>query len=66
MSLVVDLCKMLEVKVSIDLCAPNAGVAEQFLDSSQIPTRLQQVAGEAVPEHVRMDMHTQPALSGPL
>ena len=59
MSLVVDLRKMLEIEMGVHLRAANAGMAEKLLDRTQIATRLQQVAGKTVPQHVRMDMDAE-------
>ena len=41
---VVHFCLMLEIQVGIHLGGGNIGVAEQFLDSTNIATRLKQVA----------------------
>ena len=46
MGSVVHLCQMLEIQVGIHLGGGNIGVAEQFLDSTNIATRLKQVAGK--------------------
>ena len=40
MGSVVHFCQMLEIQVGIHLGAGNIGVAEQFLDSTNIATRL--------------------------
>ena len=63
MSFVVDMRKVLKVKMGIHLSAANAGMAEQFLHRAQIAARLQQVAGEAVTQHVRMHMNAEARLS---
>ena len=46
MGSVVHFCQMLEIQVGIHLGAGNIGVAEQFLDSTNIAARLKQVAGK--------------------
>ena len=59
MGFVVDMRKVLKIKMGIHLSAANTGMAEQFLHRAQIAARLQQVAGEAVTQHVRMHMNAQ-------
>ena len=61
MGLVVDLGEVLEVEVGIDLRGADVGVAEQFLYSSQVTAGLQQMAGEGMPEQMRMEV---PGCSG--
>ena len=46
MGLVVHFCQMLEIQMGIHLGGGNVGVAEQFLDSTNITARLKQVAGK--------------------
>ena len=46
MSSVVHFCQMLEIQMGIHLGGGNIGVAEQFLDSTNIAARLKQVAGK--------------------
>ena len=46
MGSVVHFCQMLEIQVGIHLGGGNIGVAEQFLDSTNIAARLKQVAGK--------------------
>ena len=58
---VIDLGKVLKIEMRIDLRGADAGVTEQFLHRTQIAGGLQQMAGKAVTEHVRMNMHTQSA-----
>ncbi len=57
---------MLEVQVGIDLRGADIGVAEQFLHRAQVLRRLQQMAGEAVAQHVRMQALAQLAGAGSL
>ena len=66
MGFVVDMRKVLKVKMGIHLSAANAGMAEQFLHRAQIAARLQQVAGEAVTQHVRMHVNAKSGLPGTL
>ena len=46
MGLVVHFCQMLEIQMGIHLGGGNVGVAEQFLDRTNITARLKQVAGK--------------------
>ena len=46
MGSVVHFSQMLEIQVGIHLGGGNIGVAEQFLDSTNIAARLKQVAGK--------------------
>jgi hypothetical protein len=50
--------------VGIDLGGGDIGVAEQFLHRAQILGRLQHMAGEAVAQHMRMQVLTQLAHAG--
>ena len=62
MGFVVDMRKVLKIKMGIHLSAANAGMAKQFLHRAQIAARLQQVAGEAVTQHVRMHVNAKASL----
>ena len=72
MALIVDLCQMLEIQMSIDLGRRDVRMAQQLLHRSQVATGLQHVAGERMPQHVRMQvladslhaMPTQAQLNG--
>ena len=64
MGCVINLCKVLEVEMGVDLRAADAGVTEEFLHGTQIATGLQQVAREAVAQHVRMQVNPTPQLAG--
>ncbi|MNQ62145.1 hypothetical protein D3C85_764790 [compost metagenome] len=55
---------MLEVQVGIDLRGLDVGMAEQFLHRAQVLGGLQQMAGEGVPQHVRVQMLAQFTNSG--
>jgi hypothetical protein len=59
MGLIVYGRQMLEVKMGINLRGAQIGMAEQFLDGTQIPARFQYVTGEGMSEHVRMHMLRQ-------
>ena len=48
MGLVIDLGKMLEIQVGINLCRRDIRVTEQFLHCTQITTGFQQVAGKGM------------------
>jgi hypothetical protein len=50
MGLIVDAGEMLEIKMGIHLSGGDVCVSEQFLNSAQILTGLQQVRGEGMPE----------------
>lgn len=64
MGAVVDRGQVLEVQVGIDLGRGDVGVAEQFLHGAQVAGRLQQMAGEGVPQHVRVQVLAQLADAG--
>lgn len=46
MRLVVDLCKVLEIEMGIDLGSTKVCMAEQLLNSAQVTARLEQVRGK--------------------
>ena len=48
MSLVVDLCEVLEVEVGVDLRGADIRVAKQFLHGTQVAAGFQQVTGKGV------------------
>ncbi len=52
MRFVVDRCEVLKIEPCVDLCGADVGVAEEFLDGLQVAAGLQDVAGEAVSQHV--------------
>src|SRR5690606_20675893 len=54
MGCVVDPGQVLEVQVGVDLGGGDVGVAEQFLHAAQVAGGFEQVAGEAVAQHVRV------------
>ena len=58
--------KVLEIKVRVDLGRADVGVPEQFLDRAQVARGFEQVRGERVTEHVRVDVLGQPLPSRPL
>ena len=64
MGRVIHLRQVLEVEVGVDLRAADAGVTEEFLHGTEIPAGLQQVAREAVAQHVRMDVNPKPQKAG--
>jgi len=53
MKLAVHLAQTLAGDVRVDFGGADARVAEQFLDDAQVGAVVEQVRGEAVPEHVR-------------
>lgn len=63
---VVDLGQVLKIEMGVDLRRANVGVAEQLLDRAQITGRFQQVAGERMAQHVRMDMARHALFDRPL
>lgn len=66
MGCVIDLRQVLKIKVSVDLRTANARMTEQLLHRAQVAARLQQMAREAVPQHVWMDVHAEPQRPCPL
>jgi hypothetical protein len=52
--LIVDLGKTLKVKMGVDLGGTDLGMAKELLHSAQVATGLQQVAGEGMPQHMRV------------
>ncbi len=56
MCLVVDLCKVLKIKVGIDLRGADIRVPEQFLHSPKVAAGFQQMTGKGVPQGVRVDI----------
>lgn len=54
MGLLVHGAKPLFTDVGVDLGRLQAGVAEQFLDDTQVGPPIEQVGGEAVAKGVRM------------
>src|SRR5690606_8944467 len=57
--LVVHLRQMLEVEMSVHLRGADIAVAEQLLHRTQVAGGLQQVTGEGMPQHVRVQMLAQ-------
>ena len=55
MALVIHAGEVLVIEVGVYLRRAQLAVAEQFLDGADVAGRLQQVAGEAVAQHVRGD-----------
>lgn len=66
MGLIVDACEVLEIQVRIDLGGTDIGMPEEFLDSPQIATRFQQVAGKRVSQHMGMYIGRQPPAYSPV
>jgi uncharacterized protein (UPF0210 family) len=52
MEFLVDVAEALAGDVGVDFGGADGGVAEEFLDDAQIGAVLEEVGGEAVPEHV--------------
>src|SRR5690606_33976157 len=59
---VIDPREVLVVQVRVDLRGGDVGMAEQLLDAPQVARGLQDVAGEAVPQQVRVDALEQALL----
>src|ERR1700722_6106233 len=57
---VVHLGQMLEVEVRVDLGGADVRVPEQLLHAAQVAARLEQMAGEGMPEHMRMEVYAEP------
>ena len=51
-----DLAQSLPGYMSIDFCGADAGMAEQFLNDTQVSAVLQQMGGKAVAQHVGRDV----------
>ena len=66
MRLIVYLGKMLKIKVGVDLCRADVGMAEQFLNAAQILAGLEQVGSEAVAEQVRVYPLRDAGVPGPV
>lgn len=64
MRLVIDLGQVLEIQVGVDLRSAYVGMAEQILHRTQVLRRFEHMAGEAVPEHVRVQVLAQLAHTG--
>ena len=62
---VVSLGEVLEVEMGIDLRGGNALVPQQLLHRTQVTGRLQQMTRKAVPQHMRVYMHAEPAALRP-
>ncbi len=45
--------------MSVDLCRRDVGVAQQFLDRSQVSPATQHVGGKTVPQGMRSNRHIQ-------
>lgn len=58
--------QVLEVQVGVDLRGADVGVAEHFLYRAQVLGRFQQVAGEGMAKHVRVQVLAKLALAGGL
>ena len=56
---VVRLGQVLEIQPRVDLCGGDVGVAQQLLHGAQVAAGLQQMAGERMPQHVRMHRRGQ-------
>jgi len=54
MTPVINPGQMLKIKVSINLCGGNVGMAEQLLYRAQVAAGFQHVAGEGVSKQVRV------------
>ena len=59
MGLVVYLCKMLEIKVRVNLSSADIGVAEHLLDAPQVAGGLKYMSRETVTEQMWIDLFRQ-------
>ncbi len=57
---------MLEVEMGVDLRGRDARMPEHFLHRAQVPGRLEQVRGEGMTQHMRVDMLRQAEAQRPL
>jgi hypothetical protein len=55
MSLIIDVCEMLEVEMRIYLRRRQARVTEKFLNGAQIAARFEQMGRKRMAQHVRVD-----------
>ena len=62
MSGIVGLGQMLKIQPRVNLRRADVGVTKQLLHSAQILARLQQMAGKAVAQHMRMHSQRQAGL----
>ncbi len=53
---VIDLGEMLKIQMRVHLRRADVGMPQHFLHGAQVAAGLQHVAGEAVTQHVRMDI----------
>jgi hypothetical protein len=60
MVLAVDFAEAAVGDVSINFGCADAGVAEEFLDDSEVRAVVEEVSGEAVAEHVRGNIPLEP------
>lgn len=64
MGLVIHAGQVLEIQAGVDLGSRYIGVAQEFLHGAQVLRGLQQMAGEAVAQAVRVYVYRQPRLGG--
>ena len=62
MRLVVDTGKVLEIEVGVDLRCAQIRVSQQLLHRAQVFAGLQQVRGEGVAQHVRVQRYANALL----
>jgi hypothetical protein len=63
---VVGTHEFVDAQVGVALGGGQTGMAQQFLDAAQVGAGFQQVGGEAVAQHVRVDALGQPGQGGEL
>ncbi len=66
MGFVIDLGQVLEIQVGIDLRRTDIAVPEQFLHGSEVLAGFEQMAGEGMPEHMRMQVFGDAFFPAPL
>ena len=66
MELLVDLGEALLVHVRVDLGGGDVGVAEEFLDHTEVGPILEQVGGKGVPEKVWVNLEVEAGARCPL
>ncbi len=66
MGRIVDLGEVLKIKVGVNLSGCYVRVAQQFLYAAQVLAGFEQVRGERVAEHVRMNVHAQALVLRPV
>ena len=65
-SRVIDLGEVLKIKVGVDLSGCDVRVAQQLLNAAKVLAGFEDVGGEGMAEHVRMDVDAEALALRPL